>query len=164
MAPIEPSSVTVFPPGVPLSAGYEAHRTVVRLRGEHDIATVATLSDALARVIAVDDNDLVIDLSEVEFMDASTLGVVLRARGLLRRRSRSLTLRSPSVPARRILDLCGLADLVDSPPVEAPSATGPGGALGTWVAVPATDPIDRSLATAAPKPDRATTLADHGGP
>jgi anti-anti-sigma regulatory factor len=46
-------------------------------------------------------------------MDAATNGVIVRARSGLRLRSRSLTLRSPSPSARRILDICGLTYLLD---------------------------------------------------
>ena len=38
---------------------------------------------------------LVIDLSELGFMGASTLGTIVRAREVLRRRSGTLTVRSP---------------------------------------------------------------------
>ena len=55
----------------------------------------------MARAIAVDETDLVIDLSEVTFMNAATVAVIIRAEAFLRDRSRSLTLRSPSAPARR---------------------------------------------------------------
>ena len=73
----------------------------------------------MARVIAVDDTDLVIDLSEVTFMNAATVAVIIRAEAFLRDRSRSLTLRSPSARARRLLGVGGLAELVDPRPATA---------------------------------------------
>jgi len=82
--------------------------TVVWLRGEHDIATMAELSDTLTRAMAQDDGDVVVDLSGVDFMGAATVGVILRTRACLRLRSRSLTLRAPSMRAQRVLDLCGV--------------------------------------------------------
>jgi anti-sigma B factor antagonist len=93
----------------------EADRTVVWLNGEHDASTVAALWEVMARAIARDDADLVIDLSGVEFMGSATVGVIMRARDALRPRSRSLTLRCPSRCAGRVLDLYGLADLRDGP-------------------------------------------------
>ena len=87
----------------------ECDRTVVWLRGEHDVSTVAALSQTMARAIALDDGDLVIDLSGVDFMDAATVGVIVRARDFLERQSRTLELRSPSTCAARVLDLCDLA-------------------------------------------------------
>jgi anti-anti-sigma factor len=56
-----------------------ADRTVVWLRGEHDVSTVSALSQTMARAIALDDGDLVVDLSGVQFMDAATVGVIVRA-------------------------------------------------------------------------------------
>jgi anti-anti-sigma factor len=58
-------------------AGRDGDRIVVWLRGEHDIATTVELSETLVRAIAIDDADLVVDLSEVQFIDASTIGVIV---------------------------------------------------------------------------------------
>jgi anti-anti-sigma factor len=151
MAPIESVSVTVSRRGPLAFARRDAARTVVWLRGEHDVSTVAALSETMARAIARDDANLVVDLSEVQFMGAATVGVIVRARELLRLRSRSLALRSPSRCARRILDLCGHADLLDPRPVGATPMAGTAGALGTWVAVPATDRIDQHADASAPQ-------------
>jgi anti-anti-sigma factor len=82
--------------------------TLVWLQGEHDLSSVNALSEALSRAIADDDRDVIVDLSRVEFMGAATLGVLLRARQDLLSRSRALTLRAPSQPARRVLDACGV--------------------------------------------------------
>ena len=99
--------------GVPSrDPGFESGPTVASLTGEYDIATVAALSETLAVVIASSDADLILDLRAVEFLDASTVGVLVRAEMLLGARSRSLVLRSPSRPALRVLDVCGLTDLL----------------------------------------------------
>jgi anti-anti-sigma factor len=55
---------------------------------------------------------VVVDLSGVEFMAAATVSVILGTRARLHQRSRSLTVRSPSRCARRVLELCDLADLI----------------------------------------------------
>ena len=114
----------------------EAACTVVHLRGEHDISTVAELSETMARAIGLDDADVVVDLSEVEFMGAVAVGVIVRAEAFLRARSRALSVRSPSRVARRVIDVCGLAALIDSDPLEQRSAGRATSALATWVAVP----------------------------
>ena len=134
---------------------FARRRTVVWLRGEHDISTVAELSETLAGAMARDDCDLVVDLSEVQFMGAATIGVLVRARELLQSRSRSLVLRSPSRCARRILDLCGQGDLLEPRPADATPATGTAGALGTWVTVPTADRVDQPVEAPAPDPSRA---------
>jgi anti-sigma B factor antagonist len=152
MAVTESSSVTVSRRRVVAFAERDADRTVVWLRGEHDIFTVETLCEVMAGAIALDDADVVVDLSGVQFMDAATVGVIIRAREFLRLRSRSLALRSPSISARRVVDLCCLADLVDPPPVVTTGVTESASALGTWVAVRATERIDPRADAPAPKP------------
>lgn len=136
MGPIESSLVTVTRRRRIAFAGTDSSRTVVWLRGEHDTASVPALSAAMARAMSLDESDLVVDLSEVEFMDASTIGVILRTREVLLPRNRAISLRSPSSSARRILDVCGLADNLDP-------RTDPPGALATWVVVPVAERPDR---------------------
>ena len=60
----------------PDPTGPQPARTVVWLIGEHDTSTVRELSTTLARAIALDDTDLVVDLTGVGFMDASTMRVL----------------------------------------------------------------------------------------
>ena len=131
----------------------EADRTVVWLRGEHDVSTVAALSQTMAGAIALDDGDLVIDLSDVQFMDAATVGVIIRARDFLRLQSRSLALRSPSSCAARILELCDLEDLVEPRPTHTTRNTATAGALGVLVSVPPPDRIDAAPVESGPPDD-----------
>jgi len=94
----------------------DGDRAVVWLEGEQDIATVAVLADTLAKVTSADEADVIVDLSGVTFMSTATVDKLVRARNLLVGLSRNLTLRSPSKCARLVLDLCGLADLVEPIP------------------------------------------------
>jgi len=102
---------TVPPVKMPLwdTAGVKGRglvSTVVWLRGEHDAATAGSLMATLERAMEAGDQNLVVDMSGVEFMSAATVGVLLRARELLGTRSRSLTLRASSSCVRRVLDAC----------------------------------------------------------
>ena len=90
----------------------EGERTVVTLSGEHDHATEAVLVGTIAGAISLDDADLVIDMADVEFIDSSTLVVLVRTWEFLRQRSRALVVRAPSARARRVLDAGGLAGLI----------------------------------------------------
>ena len=84
------------------------------------------LSDALARAVAAGDHDVTVDLGGVTFINAATIAVLERSRDYLLLDSRRLTLRSPSRCARRMLQICGLAGLVEQfPPERAPSALAP---------------------------------------
>jgi anti-sigma B factor antagonist len=133
----------------------EGDYTVVWVDGEHDMGTVAALSAAMADAIARD-ADVVVDLSGVEFMDASTLSVIVGARRFLGVRSRCLMVRAPSRYAQRILELCGLAGLVDASSAHIAPFAGSAGASRTWVAVGATDPtcVRPTRPTAEPGPLR----------
>jgi anti-anti-sigma factor len=81
---------------------------VVWVRGEHDISTRDRVTVRLAKAAGRDAADIVVDLSGVTFMDASTIGALVASRNDLRVHSRSLTFRHPSQTAQRLLDLCGL--------------------------------------------------------
>lgn len=88
-------------------------RTVIWLDGEHDFSTLPALTDVLTRAISAGDADLVVDLSGVTFIGAATIDELIRCRNRLGLQSRTLTLRSPSRFATRLLNLCGLADTVE---------------------------------------------------
>jgi anti-anti-sigma factor len=106
-------TVTDRPP--PPGAGQAATApSIIWLRGEHDLATDGDLRRTLARAIAHNNAAIVVDLSRVEFMGASTLGVIVAAWNSLRQESRSLTMRSPSPHVRRVIGICGLQNLLSS--------------------------------------------------
>jgi anti-sigma B factor antagonist len=91
----------------------EDGRVVVWLEGEQDLFTAPSLHAVLATEILAGGDDLVVDLSGVTFIDGSMLAVLTRDRDILRDRDRCLTVRAPSHCAQRLLDVCGLHDLVE---------------------------------------------------
>ncbi len=84
---------------------------VVTLRGEVDISTAPTVRAALRAVIEAGCRDVILDLGNVDFMDASGLGVMADIVRRLRP-SGALTVRSPSDMVRRMLAITGLASFV----------------------------------------------------
>lgn len=118
---VSTSHSTVRPrDGAPLLTR-DGDRTVIWLEGDHDIATVFALADALDKATSADDANLIVDLSGVTFIGAAAVGVLLRSLDNLRRQSRVLALRAPSRCAARVIDVFGLNGLVEAGP------TGPGG-------------------------------------
>lgn len=93
----------------------EAVCTVVALRGEADWSTTAVLSDALSRVIASRAGHVVVDLGPLAFIDSATVRIIATAHQLLVGQGRTLSVRSPSRLAVRVLDLFGLAALIEAP-------------------------------------------------
>jgi len=126
------SSFFTVPDRPPLDQeGPDAGPIVIWLWGEHDASTDGLLCLTLARAIAFDRAGLVLDLSKVGFMGASTLGVIIRVREFLRQQSRSLTVRAPSACVQQVMDACGSNDLLGPSPEMAGNMTGQ--ALGSWV-------------------------------
>jgi anti-anti-sigma factor len=124
--------------------------------GEHDISTDDALCATLASAIALDSAGLVLDLSGVEFMAASTLGVIVWARTFLRQRARSLTVRAPSARAWRVIDVCQLNDLLGpSPEIDSDVAAE---ALDSWVAVAAVERGDGQASSSVRVPERVPAL------
>jgi anti-anti-sigma factor len=140
MAPIESPPVTVTHRRLLRFPRREAAHTVIWLQGEQDASNAAAVAKALGRAITINDNNILVDLSEVEFMGAETVGTLSWASELLRERSRSLVLRSPPRCVRRIVELCGHTQLLD--PAGTTPTTATADALGTWVPVPTADRIN----------------------
>jgi len=90
----------------------DAGHVVAHVQGEVDIATCRRLRDAIEPHLGPGQR-IVLDLSEVSFMDSSCLTVLLKARTTLTADGGSLVLRNPSNVARRLLTVTGVADLFD---------------------------------------------------
>jgi len=63
----------------PVQRVTHGNRVVLRVAGEVDIVTTATLRAELAELIAQHHTDLVIDLTNVTFIDSTGLGVLVGA-------------------------------------------------------------------------------------
>jgi anti-anti-sigma factor len=81
--------------------------SLVRLAGELDLYNAPTVRDALLEACAENPTKVVVDLSEVEFMDSTTLGVLIEARMKLANQ-RAFLLAAPGLEARRALQISGL--------------------------------------------------------
>lgn len=91
----------------------EGDRTVLLLGGECDIATAGAVIDALTQALFLDTGDLIVDMSAVTFIGIITIDALILTRDALMRQSRCLTVRSPSRCVRRLLTVCGHADLIE---------------------------------------------------
>ena len=116
--------------GIPVSAGAptlsgasgmlisqvatDGARTVVVLRGEADFSAVSVLSDAVARAIGSGNGDVVIALAELAFIDTAAVRVLAASQQRLGHRGRTLTFRSPNRVAGRLLEMFGLAALIEA--------------------------------------------------
>ena len=76
--------------------------------GELDAHTAPELAGALAGVS--NDADVVLDFTDLAFMDSSGLRVIISANGTLSEGGGSLVLRSPGRTVQRLLSVSGLED------------------------------------------------------
>jgi anti-anti-sigma factor len=83
-------------------------RTIVAFRGELDAATCAKLDAELADALDSDCEEIVLDLSELAFLDSSGLRSILRARTKASQVGKRFELVRPGGAAQRALDVSGL--------------------------------------------------------
>lgn len=85
---------------------------VVDVAGEVDLYTAPVLRDRLLDVIDGQGNRfVVVDLGAVEFMDSTAIHVLVQALRRTRERGGDLQLVRVPPPARRVLEICGLAKI-----------------------------------------------------
>jgi anti-sigma B factor antagonist len=81
--------------------------TVVHLAGELDLYNAHTVREALIGCCDEAPDRLVVDLSEVKFIDSTALGVLIEARTRMTNR-KSFLLAAPGLETRRALEISGL--------------------------------------------------------
>jgi len=84
----------------------------VLVHGEVDIHTSPQLTTALDDAMRESQGAFVVDLCDVEFLDSTGVSVLVHARAVLGREERTLVVVCPPGPARRIVELGGIADLL----------------------------------------------------
>jgi anti-sigma B factor antagonist len=105
MLPIGSSQVIV------VLANDPTEDTVICLDGEHDLSSVETLMQAIARAVDSGRSDLIFDLSRVEFMDSTIINQLVGACTRLGAEGRLARVRDPSPAARCVLEIGGLSHL-----------------------------------------------------
>ncbi len=85
------------------------------LWGELDDATCGILDRALQQQVGAGSRHVVLDLTDLDFIGAAGLHVLVETDRRLRCRSARLTLRGPGAFVRRLLALTGLSPLVEAP-------------------------------------------------
>jgi anti-sigma B factor antagonist len=81
--------------------------TVVRLAGELDLYNAQIVREALLRCCEETPERLIVDLSDVKFIDSTALGVLIEARTRMQNR-RGFMLAAPGLETRRALEISGL--------------------------------------------------------
>jgi anti-sigma B factor antagonist len=90
-----------------LSVDLNGDSCVVRLGGELDLYNASAVREALFKACNDGPTRVVVDLSEVEFMDSTALGVLIEARTKLPNR-KAFLLAAPGLETKRALQISGL--------------------------------------------------------
>ena len=124
----EASEVGALPTGLEFaisSRRLASGTVVVAARGEIDLYTAPELEHALAGPVAEGTAQLVVDLSEVTFVDSTALHVFLRAARQLDREAGELIVVAPDPNVRKVFEITGvdrfLAVVSSLPAVRVPS-------------------------------------------
>jgi anti-sigma B factor antagonist len=100
---------------------------IVAVTGEVDICTAPGLDQVLRGVLGDAATAVVVDLTECSFIDSTGLHVVLGAHKRLEGSGRPLSLVSCNRHVLKVLDLTGIAAMVDVYPSRAAALAGNGG-------------------------------------
>ena len=100
----------VVGPELVLTCEPDGDRTVVSIKGELDAYTAPALEEQIGRLMADNVNGIVLNLAETAFLDSSGLRAILTAQRKLADERGSLTLRTPSEPVTRLLEITGLME------------------------------------------------------
>jgi anti-sigma B factor antagonist len=84
---------------------------VLKIEGEVDVYTSPALRDELYRLIDGGAARVTVDLSGMDFIDSSGLGVFVGALKRVRERSGELELRGVQPSTRKVLDITGLVQV-----------------------------------------------------
>jgi anti-sigma B factor antagonist len=94
---------------VELSAGDFGSHAVVALSGELDLADVPGVASHLIAVMAACGPSVIVDMADLDFIDCSGLGVLVRVLKWIRASDGDMILAAPQHHVLRILRLTGLA-------------------------------------------------------
>jgi anti-anti-sigma factor len=111
---------SIKPPGldpdgrspITVQTGAEGGTPVVSLSGELDLTNAKRVKSAIGDMISAGTERLVVELSALEFMDSSGLALLAS----FARKVPEVELRDPSPIVRRLIDLTGLAEILNVTP------------------------------------------------
>lgn len=97
-------------PPLSVRCHWTGRAATVTVCGEVDFATAGILTQQLSEIAAREPDRLVIDLGEVEFLDAAGVHAITRTRHALPEHC-PLVLQSPAPQVRKVLEMTGLDSL-----------------------------------------------------
>lgn len=89
------------------------HKSIVHLSGEIDVYTAPKLKDALLPLLMQQGTSLEVDLSDVNYMDSTGLGVFVNALKLSNEHDSKLSLINLQNRVFRLFQITGLHEIMD---------------------------------------------------
>jgi anti-sigma B factor antagonist len=118
VADIPPSFRLSVPDDFGVDITTDGGDVVVALRGELDVLTAPFLWERMEPALAGVTGQLILDFSELSFIDSMGLGVLVRAQSRLRGEApeRQVVIRHPNAHARKVFEITGLDRVLDIRP------------------------------------------------
>jgi len=87
--------------------------SIIALEGEVDVYTAPQLKQQIISLLDNDITKIIVDLTDVAYLDSTALGVLIGGLKRLRERDGSLSLICPNPRIRRIFEITGLDKIFD---------------------------------------------------
>jgi anti-anti-sigma factor len=100
----------VVGPELIITTERDGSRAVLGVQGELDAYTAPALEERINALLGEGVSDLALDLSQTGFLDSSGLRALLTVHRRLESGSGQLSLRDPSEPVQRLLEITGLRE------------------------------------------------------
>lgn len=94
--------------GLEINQGTEGDAVVLCIVGDIDLSNVSYFIERLYEASANGDRKILLDLSEVEFIDSTVVNALYGAASRVRQYGGDLALVVSDTPAKRVLDLSGI--------------------------------------------------------
>lgn len=120
--PTRPGIIPAMVIGFKLDVDERGSTRVVRLEGECDMATAPQLQETLQQFRPPAVDQVILDLSDLTFLDSSGIGVIVAALKRLREADGELKIAGASGPVLRVLEITGLDGIIPLHP-DVPSAS-----------------------------------------
>lgn len=92
---------------------FDDHTSVIELEGEVDVYTAPQLKQQIITLLDNNTTKVIVDLTSVDYLDSTALGVLIGGLKRLRERDGSLDLVCPNPRIRRIFEITGLDKIFD---------------------------------------------------
>lgn len=91
----------------------ESKPPIIELEGEVDVYTAPQLKQQMISLLESGARELVVDLTKVDYLDSTALGVLIGGLKRMRERDGNMVLVCPSPRIRRVFEITGLDKIFD---------------------------------------------------